>query len=181
MRKNTPIPQAKSQGTRVSPDTSWCHPGSEGAGPPFSRADGAEPGDFGALRLIRMLGGCPSRSAPQEPCSKTAPSLTGARRYCFRVIADIHNGGAARVRLRRDRLEAKTLAGRFGAARLSGRSGVYEPSCASQGRRAGGRGSAFPPRPDSLRTGRCRCRTDGSCASGADPPTGRCRSGRKIR
>ena len=45
-----------------------------GQRPPFFRADGAEPGDFGAkVRLIRLLSGCPSRSAPQEPFSKRFP------------------------------------------------------------------------------------------------------------
>ena len=58
-----------------------------GRSPPFLRAGGAELRRFRRVRLIRLLGGCPSRSAPQEPFSILAPSLTGARRYCFRVMA----------------------------------------------------------------------------------------------
>ena len=45
--KDTPIPAGRKPRDESIRDTSWCHPGSEDARPPFSRADGAEPGDFG--------------------------------------------------------------------------------------------------------------------------------------
>ena len=45
--KDTPIPAGRKPRDESIRDTSWCHPGSEDARPPFSRTDGAEPGDFG--------------------------------------------------------------------------------------------------------------------------------------
>ena len=45
--KDTPIPAGRKPRDESIRDTSWCHPGSEDVRPPFSRADGAEPGDFG--------------------------------------------------------------------------------------------------------------------------------------
>ena len=70
-------------------------------------------------------------------------------RYCFRVCTGIIAG-----------------------------SSCFSSSCASQGRRAASRGSAFLPRPDSSPAGRCTCRRGGWYAPCADPPRGRYRSGR---
>ena len=72
-QKNTLIPY---QGTRAF--ASWCHPCSEGCTLPYSAHSGSGcSGDFGAVRLIRRLGGCPSRAAPQRPCSQMVSSLPG--------------------------------------------------------------------------------------------------------
>ncbi len=153
-QKILPSQRAESRGTRVSAILRGATQVQRTRVLPFPALTGRSPVISAVVRLIHMLGGCPSRSVPQEPLSKTAPSLTGTRRYCFRVIAD---------------------------EIFSGSSVSSGASCASPDRRAADPGSAFPPRPDWSRTGRCRCRTDGSCASGADPPTGHCRSGRKRR
>ena len=74
LQKNTLIPN---QGTRAF--ASWCHPCSEGCALPYSAHSGCGcSGDFGTVRLIRRLGGCPSRAAPQRPCSQMVSSLPGA-------------------------------------------------------------------------------------------------------
>lgn len=59
---------------------------------PFFRANGAAAGDFGKS-LIRMLGGCPSRPAPQKPCSKLASSLIGVQA----VLLPRHGGFSQRI------------------------------------------------------------------------------------
>ena len=53
-------------------------------------------------------------------------------------------------------------------------------SYASQDRRAASPESASPPRQGLLRTGRYMCRTGEASASDADPPTDRCRWGRRT-
>ena len=53
-------------------------------------------------------------------------------------------------------------------------------SYASQDRRAASPESASPPRQGLLRTGHYMCRTGEASASDADPPTGRCRWGRRT-
>ena len=74
----------------------------------------------------------------QRPFSVMALSLgRQISRYCFRVVAKIE------------------VIGSFSCS---------SSSYANPDRRAAGRGSAFPPRPDSSRTGRWTSRTGGACA-----------------
>ena len=87
-RKILPSQRAESRGTRVSAILRGATQVQRTRVLPFPALTGRSPVISAVVRLIHMLGGCPSRSVPQEPLSKTAPSLTGTRRYCFRVIAD---------------------------------------------------------------------------------------------
>ena len=87
-QKILPSQRAESRGTRVSAILRGATQVQRTRVLPFPALTGRSPVISAVVRLIHMLGGCPSRSVPQEPLSKTAPSLTGTRRYCFRVIAD---------------------------------------------------------------------------------------------
>ena len=87
-QKILPSQRAESRGTRVSAILRGATQVQRTCVLPFPALTGRSPVISAVVRLIHMLGGCPSRSVPQEPLSKTAPSLTGTRRYCFRVIAD---------------------------------------------------------------------------------------------
>ena len=111
-----------------------------GLRPPFVRADGAEPGDFGAKRAL------------------------------YACSADVLHA------LHRRSLSANGSLSERRAALLLPRHGIFifqllsewSFSCASsydsQGHRAAIRGSAFPPKPDWSRRGRCKYRTDAACA-----------------
>ena len=87
-QKILPSQRAESRGTRVSAILRGATQVQRTRVLPFPALTGRSPVISAVVRLIHMLGGCPSRSVPQESLSKTAPSLTGTRRYCFRVIAD---------------------------------------------------------------------------------------------
>ena len=95
------------------------------------------PGDFGAVRLIRLLGGCPSRCCCKG-LSASWPSLWAGRKP---------------VLLPRRR--KNQIIGSFSCS---------SSSCANPDRRAAIRGSAFLPRPDLSRTGRWTNRTGEACA-----------------
>ena len=60
---------------------SWCHPNSEVVErfPPAQGYGLRGPGDFGAVRLIRLLGGCPSRCCCKG-LSASWPSLWAGRK-----------------------------------------------------------------------------------------------------
>lgn len=95
------------------------------------------PGDFGAVRLIRLLGGCPSRCCCKG-LSASWPSLWAGRK--------------------------PVLLPRRRKIKLIGSFSCSSSSCANPDRRAAIRGSAFLPRPGLSRTGRWTNRTGEACA-----------------
>ena len=87
VRKNTPIPARRRPRDESIADTSWCHPGSEGKALPFSALTGRSPAISARSAPYTLARRMSFALCTAGAFQQTAPSLSGARRYCFRVTA----------------------------------------------------------------------------------------------
>ena len=87
VRKNTPIPASRRPRDESIADTSWCHPGSEGCALPLSALTGRSPAISARSVPYTLARRMSFTLCTAGAFQQTAPSLSGARRYCFRVTA----------------------------------------------------------------------------------------------